>query len=239
MTSVIKRKIGLFGGTFDPVHLGHLRLALEAAESLGLEQVRLLPCHQPPHRNSPQVESWQRAEMLQLAMGASPLLRVDERELGRQGPSYTLETLQSLRAELGLEVSLVWIMGSDAFVHLETWHRWRELLDWAHLLVVLRPGCAMPDQGPLWDWWQAHRAERVGVLDESPAGSLLVRELRLLPISATEIRALVQAGQSPAYLVPERVGRYLQQHQLYFEASLDSSDSSELMNDTGGKCPQR
>lgn len=219
MTSTIKRKIGLFGGTFDPVHMGHLRMALEAAESLGLEQVRLLPCHQPSHRASPQVESQQRAEMLHLAMGASPLLSVDERELGRQGPSYTLDTLQSLRAELGPAVSLVWIMGSDAFARLETWHRWRELLDWAHLLVVRRPGHALPARGPLWDWWQTHKAVSDDALTLAPGGAILVRELRLLPISATEIRALVQAGRSPAYLVPERVGLYIQEHRLYTEPS--------------------
>jgi len=218
-----RRKIGLFGGTFDPVHLGHLRLALEAAESLDLEQVRLLPCHQPPHRNSPRVESRQRADMLHLAMGASSLLRVDERELERQGPSYTLESLQQLRAELGPEVSLVWIMGSDAFVRLDTWHRWRELLDWAHLLVVRRPGYALPERGTLRDWWQAHTAESNDVLEQAPGGSILVRELRLLPISATEIRALVQAGRSPAYLVPERVGHYMQEHGLYTSPGQDTN----------------
>ena len=215
MSAAIRRKVGLFGGTFDPVHLGHLRLALEAAESLGLEQVRLLPCHRPPHRNNPQVDSRQRAEMLHLAMGASSLLSVDERELGREGPSYTLETLQQLRAELGPDVSLVWILGSDAFAHLEAWHRWRELLDWAHLLVVRRPGYALPEQGVLRDWWQAHKAECDDALELAPAGSILVRELRLLPISATEIRALAEAGRSPAYLVPERVGVYMQKHGLY------------------------
>ena len=215
MTGEIRRKVGLFGGTFDPVHLGHLRLALEAAESLALEQVRLLPCHQPPHRNSPQVESRQRADMLHLAMGASSLLRVDERELERQGPSYTLETLQQLRAELGPEVSLVWILGSDAFARLDTWHRWRELLDWAHLLVVRRPGYTLPERGDLRDWWQAHQAESNDALEQAPGGSILVQELRLLPISATEIRTLVQSGRSPAYLVPERVGLYMQKHRLY------------------------
>jgi len=210
-----RRKIGLFGGTFDPVHLGHLRLALEAAENLGLEQVRLLPCHQPSHRTSPQVESRRRVEMLHLAMGASPLLSVDDRELCRPGPSYTLDTLQSLRAELGPEASLVWIMGSDAFARLETWYHWQELLDWAHLLVVLRPGYALPEQGPLWDWWQAHKAGSRGALEQAPGGRIWVQELRLLPISATEIRALIQTGRSPAYLVPERVGLYIQKHRLY------------------------
>ncbi len=156
--SGMRRKIGLFGGTFDPVHNGHLRMALEAGEELALEQVRLLPCHRPPHRETPNVDSDQRTHMLRLAVESCPLLKLDDRELRRDGPSYTLETLQSLRAELGPEVSLIWVMGSDSFLGLESWHRWRELLDYAHLLVVARPGWELPQEGALHDWLLNHRA---------------------------------------------------------------------------------
>lgn len=212
--SGMRRTIGLFGGTFDPVHNGHLRMALEAGEELALEQVRLLPCHRPPHRETPNVDSDQRTHMLRLAVESCPLLKLDDRELRRDGPSYTLETLQSLRAELGPEVSLVWIMGSDSFLGLESWHCWRELLDYAHLLVVTRPGWELPGEGVLHDWLLEHRAEPRS-LEATPAGSVLVRSLRLLPISATEIRQIIAGGQSPQFLLPESVWQYVQKRRLY------------------------
>lgn len=210
----MRSRLGLFGGTFDPIHHGHLRLALEAGECLGLEQVRLLPCHQPPHRATPDVGSAERAEMLRLAVADCPTLRVDNRELERDGPSYTLESLRSVRAEVGPQTALVWIMGSDAFAGLASWYRWRELLDYAHLLVVARPGWELPTQGPLADWLAQHRVEP-DTLDARPCGGIVVRTLRLLPISATEIRALIGAGRSPQFLMPEAVWQYIQARGLY------------------------
>jgi len=210
----MRSRIGLFGGTFDPIHHGHLRLALEAGESLELEQVRLLPCHQPPHRATPDVGSAERAEMLSLAVVECPSLSVDHRELERDAPSYTLESLRSVRAEVGPETALVWIMGSDAFAGLESWYHWRELLDFAHLLVVARPGWELPTEGPLADWLARHQ---VGpeALEASPCGGVMVRTLRLLPISATEIRTLIGAGRSPQFLLPEPVWQYIRGRGLY------------------------
>lgn len=220
----MRSKIGLFGGTFDPIHHGHLRLALEAGEHLGLEQVRLLPCHQPPHRATPDVGSAERAEMLRLAVAECPLLSADNRELGREGPSYTLESLRSVRAEVGPETALVWIMGSDAFAGLESWYRWRELLDYAHLLVVARPGWELPTEGPLADWLTRHSAEPEA-LESSPCGGVMVRTLRLLPISATEIRALIGAGRSPQFLLPEPAWHYIRAQGLYRPAETGARGS--------------
>lgn len=206
--------IGLLGGTFNPIHLGHLRVALEAGETLELGEVRLLPCHQPPHRATPDVSSAQRTEMLRLALTDCPGLVLDDRELRREGPSYTLDSLKSLRAELGPEVSLIWIMGCDAFLGLEQWHGWRELLDWGHLLVIARPGWDLPSRGPLAEWLSEHQASP-DALTRSPAGAIGVQALRLLPISATEIRSLIRAGRSPQFLLPEAVWHYIRVNNLY------------------------
>lgn len=207
-------QIGLFGGTFNPVHFGHLRLALEVRQTLGMDQVRLVPCHRPAHRGEPEVSSRQRLEMLHLALQNCPELSLDERELQRDGPSYSLETLQSLRAELGPEVSLIWIMGSDSFAGLDSWHRWRELLDWGHLLVVARPGCDLPSEGPVAELLNRRKAG-AEVLNQQPSGAIVVQKLRLLPISATEIRAQVGKHQSPQFLLPEAVWQFIRQQGLY------------------------
>lgn len=208
------RRIGLLGGTFDPVHLGHLRMALEAREALALDEVRLLPCHQPPHRAAPNVDSAQRTEMLRRALADCPTLVLDDRELRRDGPSYTVDTLQSLRQSEGDDVRLVWILGGDAFLGLTQWHRWQALLDYAHLLVIDRPGWSLPAKGELAEWLDRHRVAPDDLLD-TPAGAVAVQSLRLLPISATEIRSLIREGRSPQFLLPEPVWHYIRQHRLY------------------------
>ncbi len=206
--------IGLFGGTFNPVHFGHLRLALEVRQALSMDELRLVPCHRPAHRGEPEVSSEQRVEMLRLALQNCPELSLDERELERDGPSYSLETLQSLRAELGSNVSLTWIMGSDSFAGLDSWHGWRELLDWGHLLVVARPGYELPDEGPVAELLHRRKAEAQALLEQT-AGAIVVQELRLLPISATEIRTQIGRHQSPQFLLPDSVWQFIQQQGLY------------------------
>ena len=210
----MRNKIGVLGGTFDPIHFGHLRLALELKQSLGLSQMRLMPCHRPVHRGEPQVSSAQRAEMIRLALLDCPELTLDERELRRDTPSYTFDTLRSLRAELGAEVSLIWAMGTDAFAALDSWNRWQELLDYTHLVVIERPGFSLPDAGPVARLLQQHRAP-TSALDELPAGAIVLPSLRLLDISATGIRAQLAAGESAQFLLPESVRRYILAEGLY------------------------
>lgn len=210
----MRNKIGVLGGTFDPIHFGHLRLALELKQSLGLSQMRLMPCHRPVHRGEPQVSSAQRAEMIRLALLDCPELTLDERELRRDTPSYTFDTLRSLRAELGAGVSLIWAMGTDAFAALDSWNRWQELLDYAHLVVIERPGFSLPDAGPVARLLQQHRAP-ASALDELPAGAIVLPSLRLLDISATGIRAQLAAGESAQFLLPESVRRYILAEGLY------------------------
>ncbi len=211
---IARKKIGIFGGTFDPIHIGHLRMALELKQQLGLDEMRLLPAHKPPHRDAPQVSSNARTEMLRLALQNCPELQVDERELQREKPSYTYDTLLELRAELGRKVSLVLCMGEDAFAGLPNWYCWQELIGLAHMVVIARPGWAIPELGEARDLLAKHQRE-VKSLDYEPAGSIVLLSPRLLPISATEIRAQIKAGNSAQFLVPDAVWDYIRTHNLY------------------------
>jgi nicotinate-nucleotide adenylyltransferase len=210
----MRKCTGFFGGTFDPIHLGHLRLALELKQQLALDEMYLVPCYIPPHRASPSVDAQQRLRMLQLALADCSDLRWDARELQREFPSYTYDTLRELRKEFGPETSLSWCMGMDSFITLDSWHRWRELLDLAHLVVVARPGWELPKQGAIADMVAQHRAD-LSEIRNAAAGKLVILEQRLLPISATEIRTQIRAGESPQFLLPDAVWNYIREHTLY------------------------
>jgi len=204
------------GGTFDPVHNGHLRTALELQQWLGVEQVCLIPSGEPVHRDQPGCTARQRLEMVQIAVADEPALCADAREVESDQPSYSLLTLQSLRQERGPEAPVVMTMGMDAFQTLDRWHRWQEFLDYAHILVIARPGYANSDLGPeLRALLQRHRGHDPQALLQQPAGLICIQELTPLGISATQIRQLIEAGQSPRYLLPEPVWHYIRQHRLY------------------------
>jgi nicotinate-nucleotide adenylyltransferase len=202
--------IGLFGGTFAPVHNGHLRLAIELRERLGLAQVRLIPAAQPPHRPAPAVASARRAAWLRLAIADEPGLTVDERELRRPGPSYTYDTLVELRREFGA-APLLLLLGEDAAAALPTWHRWRELNELAHLVRVGRP--AVEAQGEATATHESaafapeRRAGHPRELLACPAGRWLPVSIPRLAISSSRIRRLLAAGRSVRGLVPEPVLR--------------------------------
>ena len=207
--------VGVFGGTFNPVHYGHLRSALELVEHLQLEHFRLMPCAVPPHRADPGVSAVHRAAMVALAVADEPGLSCDDRELRRTGASYTIDSLIELRNELGRGHSLSLVMGCDALQGLATWHRWQELLDWAHVVVIARPGWELPLDGPVAHWLGQHRMTDPGKLRRRANGGILVEELRPLEISSTEIRKLLAQGRSPRYLLPQAVLDYIQTHNLY------------------------
>lgn len=207
--------VGVFGGTFDPVHYGHLRSALELVEGLGLRELRLMPCAVPPHRDAPGCSAQDRAAMVALAVAGEPSLRCDTRELDRPGVSYTIDSLAELRAELGGGHSLCMVMGCDALLGITGWRRWEELLDVAHIAVMARPGWTFPTEGEVARWLDRHRSDDIGVLRSAPAGSVLVQELRPLAISSTEIRQLLAEGRSPRFLLPGPVLDYIQEHHLY------------------------
>jgi nicotinate-nucleotide adenylyltransferase len=206
--------IGILGGTFDPVHFGHLRPALEIQQQLGMQEVRLVPCRIPPHRPQPKASAAQRVAMLRAAISRHPGLRIDTRELERDGPSWTLDTLVSLRREPGAR-GICLLLGMDAFGGLSTWHRWRELLDYCHMVVMTRPGTVLPDQGELADFIGLHRVLDAAALEQHAAGLLLFHPVSQLEISGTSIRKQLAAGQDPGYLLPDPVLDIIYKEGLY------------------------
>jgi nicotinate-nucleotide adenylyltransferase len=203
--------IGIFGGTFNPVHYGHLRSALEVKDIFKLEEVRLIPCFQPPHREQPSVTAAMRLHMLTLAVQNQPGLTIDSREVDRQGPSYMVDTLKSLRLEYPDQPLLLFI-GADAFRHLMTWHEWQQLFTYAHVVVITRPGYQARD---LDDFFKVRLSTDKNELSVQLAGKLFFQPVTQLDISATAIRQLIAQQQNPGFLLPDAVIDYIKQHALY------------------------
>jgi nicotinate-nucleotide adenylyltransferase len=195
------RLVAIFGGTFDPVHLGHLRVAWEASEFLDAE-IRMLPARVPPHRSPTVATAEQRVAMLHAALHDQDRLRLDTRELEREGPSYSVDTLLGLREELGPEQPLVLLMGADAFAGLDRWNRWQQLLQLAHVGVLTRPGSVPPSSEALREEIEPRRVDAVARLHESPCGKVIDVPVTALDISASRIRELLAAGRTPRYLLP-------------------------------------
>ncbi len=211
------KPLGILGGTFDPVHHGHLRLALEVYENLGLGEVRLIPLYSPPHRGRPAADAAQRLAMLRLAIDGVSGLLADDREIKRGGISYTIDTLTGWRQESAGQ-PLCLIIGMDAFQGIHTWHRWTELLDHAHMILVDRPGNeAIFEHGEVEDLFKKHAVEDYAVLRKKPAGAIFKTATPLLDISSTHIRRLIAAGRDPRYLLPDGVIEYIQRNRLYLE----------------------
>jgi len=203
--------IGIYGGTFDPVHYGHLRTALEVKEEFGLDAVHLLPCGQPPHRSQPIAPAAMRAEMLRLGINGRPGLWVDTRELDRPGPSYMIDTLRSLSSDFP-DKNLLLFIGTDAFNQLERWRCWQQLFDYAHLVVMTRPGF---HRQPMAAFFQARLTDTLLDLARTKAGKLHLRPVTQLDISATAIRALFAGHRDPGFLLPDAVIDFIYRHKLY------------------------
>jgi nicotinate-nucleotide adenylyltransferase len=212
--------LGIFGGTFDPIHFGHLRLAEEVGETLRLEEVRFIPSGTPPHRSAPAVPAEHRLAMTQLAAAGNPRFMVDEREVRRAGPGYTYDTLKTLRAEQGETRPLALLLGADAFLEFATWPRWREIFGLAHIAVAHRPGFPVEQWSgrmplPLAREYSARRMQQPLAVHLAPAGGIVVVPFTALDISATAIRDMLRAGASPRYLLPGAVLDYIRTHRLY------------------------
>jgi nicotinate-nucleotide adenylyltransferase len=209
--------VGLYGGTFDPIHLAHLRLAEELADALELAQVRFVPSGVPPHRAAPVASATHRLAMTRRAVAGNPRFSVDTREVERAGPSYMVDTLASLRSELGDEQPLWLLLGADAFLGLPGWHDWMQLFTLAHIAVAERPGVSILQSDSLPDSLRAEIAARQ-VADGSaagPAGTVLLRHMTPLDISATAIREALARGYSARYLLPDSVLDYIKENRLY------------------------
>lgn len=213
------RGIGVFGGTFDPVHVAHLRMAIEMREQLQLDEVRLVPSHRPPHRDAPIASTRHRLAMLQLAVADCDGLVADDRELRREGPSYMVDTLQSLRDEFGGDSALVLGMGADAFADLASWHRWQHLFELASIAVFDRPGAAAVTDADLQRQINLRRTDDVATLTAVPCGRIAFLAAAALDVSATSLRAIMAAGRSPQFLVSDKVADYIRRQNLYHATS--------------------
>lgn len=208
------KRIGILGGTFDPVHIGHLRAALEVLELLELDELRLLPSARPPHRDQPRATAQQRLAMLRLAVQGISRLTVDDRELRRAGVSYSIDTLISLRAELNEADQLFLLLGWDAFCGLPSWHRWQELLEHCHILVLQRPDADAEAPEALRDLLAARNASDPRTL-EGPGGQIGFVWQTPLAVSATAIRERLAAGRSVHFLLPDAVLAHIRAKGLY------------------------
>lgn len=211
--------LGIFGGTFDPVHAGHLRLAEEAADLLGLERVLWIPAGHPAHRDAPRASAADRLEMVRLATAGNPRFELDPGEVDSARPSYTVPTLERLRSAAAPgQRPLVLLLGADAFAGIPGWHRWPELFELAHIAVAHRPGFELDPASlplPLAAEYRRRQGTSPAVFAEVPAGRIVSFAMTPLDISATRIRALLAAGRSPRYLLPAEVLAYIEKRQLY------------------------
>jgi nicotinate-nucleotide adenylyltransferase len=198
------KPIGIFGGTFDPIHFGHLRTAFELRQALDLAEMRFIPAGRPPHRGTPSCDPLHRLAMVRAAIADQPGFAVDDREVRRDGPSYMVLTLRELRAEAPAR-PLCLVLGMDAFLGLPQWYEWREVLELAHVVVAHRPGWSAPTDGPLGELLATRGTQRVAELHDHLAGRIHVRPVTQLEISSTELRDLIVAGRDPRYLLPDAV----------------------------------
>lgn len=206
--------IGIFGGTFDPIHFGHLRTAFELLQSLRLNEVRFMPAGNPPHRDTTIADAEQRLAMVEAATEGQLGFTVDDREIRREGLSYSVDTMRTLRADFP-DHSLCLIVGMDAFLGLPKWHQWRELLELAHLVVAHRPGWRAPSMGPLGELLVDRGTGRINDLHEQRAGCIYIHAVTQLEISSTEVRKLIAMGRDPRYLMPDSVREIIEQTGCY------------------------
>lgn len=197
-------RIGIFGGTFDPVHLAHLRAALEVLEALQLDEMRFMPCNVPPHRQRPVASAAERLKMVRLAVAEESRFSVDARELDREGPSYSVDTLASLREDHP-DAALCLLMGMDQFQALTTWNRWELIPERAHVVVMHRPGWTRPDASTLPSSLAEGMKAGARQLREASAGGVVFVPITSLDVSSTAIRGLVATGRDVRYLVPDSV----------------------------------
>lgn len=210
----LQKAIGILGGTFDPIHFGHLRTAFELHQTLDLAEVRFIPCYQPVHRKSPIATPEQRLAMVMKAIENEPAFQVDDSEIQRKGPSYMIDTLEGLHKNLK-HTPLCLIMGIDALLHFPSWHRWEDILKRAHLVVAHRPHYHLPTTGIVADLIKHRLTNNPESLHDSLAGHIFLHPVTPLEISATDIRKQITMGRNPRFLLPDSVYKYIQQHGVY------------------------
>lgn len=206
--------IGIFGGSFDPIHNGHLRLIIELLEQMPFSEIRILPCQTPALKQATRASAVHRLNMLELATLELNKIVLDDRELKRHGVSYTYDSLLAIRNESGNK-PLALIIGNDAFIAFDQWYRWQDILNLAHIIVVVRPNYALPTSGTVFNLFENHVTSDVQELCKMPAGKIMLCSIPLLTISATDIRRRIAEDLSIRYLVPDDVWEYISTKEVY------------------------
>lgn len=219
-------RIGILGGSFDPVHFGHIKPTLELAEYFALNTIHLLPCRVSPFKSTPHASPQHRLNMLNLVAANSQLLKVDERELHRASPSYTYLTLQELAQECGRQTTLFWIMGMDALADFPQWYQAEQIMELCHILVLQRPGHVTDIEPACQTWLQRYLVDDVKCLDQQSVGCIFITDTEMLNISSTQIRQITQSGQQPRFLLPGGVWNYIKRNKLYQTATREITQKS-------------
>ena len=196
--------IGLYGGTFDPIHIGHLRPAVEVFQHLKLDKLFFIPCAYPPHKTKPFFTIQQRIKLLQAAIGSYPEFEIDQRETQRPPPSYTIDTLKSLRNDFP-DAALCLIIGKDAFNNINSWHQWHELLNFAHLIVTQRPHEPITINDEISAFFRLHNTQNITKIQDNTCGCIYMQKVTQFDISSTQIRTLLETRHDVRYLVPDKV----------------------------------
>ena len=208
------KPLGILGGTFDPIHYGHLRPAQEVQRALDMAEIRFIPAANPPHRRAPVATAEQRRRMVELAVAGISGFVADDREIRRDGPSYTVLTLESLRREFSA-FPLCLLMGMDAFEGIETWHQWQRLPELAHFVVMTRPGWTFPPSAALPEWARERVVREPDKLARAGAGNIYFQTVTPQDISATQIREAIAGGKPVEGLLPSTVLEYIHAHRIY------------------------
>ncbi|QMU60319.1 MAG: nicotinate-nucleotide adenylyltransferase [Gammaproteobacteria bacterium] len=219
--------LGIFGGSFDPIHFGHIKSALALIERFDFEIIRFIPCQLSPHKKTVHASASHRWQMLNLVCSGSERFIADDRELKRKTPSYTIDTLQELREEYGKQQSLVLILGLDAFLSFCKWHRYKEILSLCHIVLMQRPGYSLPESsrdsspdnlqrlGCEKEYYEQNNTNDFKILTNTPSGKIYTSDIEKIDISSTMIRGMISKGQQPKYLLPGNVWNYIRRNKLY------------------------
>jgi len=222
--------VGIFGGTFDPIHCGHLRIAEEIVAALSLREMRFMPAGMPRLRQPPIASPQQRAAMVRVAIQGNVRLVLDEREIKRPGTSATVESLRELKQELGENITLCFVTGADAFMNLNQWHCWRELFGLCHFIIAARPGHALKNGGdalpqPLREECSPRWVSNADKLKNATSGLIFVAPTTLLDVSASTLRARIAAKENVRHLLPDAVLDYIETNRLYLGANKGKNEA--------------
>ena len=215
--AAIGTRIGILGGSFDPIHFGHIKPGLQLAEKFQLQSIRLIPCKVSPFKDDTFASAQHRWNMISIISGSSELFEADSRELERNTPSYTYETLREIASEVSSETTLFWIMGEDALLGFPGWYHAEEIMRLCHVLVMRRPGYDASDDGETSEWLKRYMCDDKDKLEQKQCGYIYITDVELFDISSTQIRDIVQAGEQPRFMLPGGVWNYIKRNNLYQE----------------------